>query len=653
MGVAAAAALALPASASAAVTCSFNPGTGALAVTVTNGTNTAAIGRAASPATDVLIDDSFDLSSPLACAGGTPTLSTTSQIAVDESGSSQGTTLRLNFKNGRLEPGLDAETGTPEIEVTYTADATGTDGVTIDGATENADQFFRFGAVAGPAVAGNLNADDDADDITATGAEVLTAGPGTGNDTFTGDGSGSASFTGPVPTVMRANPSQGNDVFAAGTGSNNIFTGGLGNDTLTGGSNTDTLDMADGNDTFDGGGGIDYASYESDPSATGVTLDLSQPGPQNTGDQGIDQVSNVENAVGSNGGDHLTGSGAANTLFGGNISNDVGDDVLIGGGGDDDLIGWKGNDTLIGGQGNDHLEGDAGTDTASFAVGSTGPVTFSLDQALTGAPQVTGGASSDTLDDGVPTGDSNHEIENLVGSPFAGDNLTGNGQANRIDAYDGLADTVDCVAAGDGDVAIADEVGVDSPANCETVDNAPQTSIASGPADGATVATAAPTYALSADEPATFQVKVDSGSFQACPASCAVPSLANGAHSLAFRAVDADENGNADLTPATRTVMVSVPTPPDTIAPDTAIGSHPKPKTRKRTATFTFSSTEPGSTFLCSYDGKPYAPCAGSFTTPKLKLGKHRLDIVATDVAGNRDPTPVEFLWKIVKRRKH
>ena len=278
----------------------------------------------------------------------------------------------------------------------------------------------------------------------------------------------------------------------------------------------------------------------------------------------------------------------------------------------------------------------------------------------TAAAQATVGAGMDTLTDGGDVG-TEPDIENLVGSPFAGDVLTGNGLANQIDVYDGLADTVDCVAAADGDVAIADEIGVDAISNCETTDNAPQTSIDTGPADGATVDTATPTYGLSADEiPTMFEVKIDAGSFLACAASCTIPSLVNGLHTLAFRAIDGDENLHADLTPATRAVTVTVavpssspsPPPADTTAPETAIASHPKAKTKNHRASFAFASSEPGSSFLCSYDGKPYVPCTSPFTTPKLKLGKHRFNVLSADSAGNRDQSAATFLWKIVKRKR-
>jgi len=121
--------------------------------------------------------------------------------------------------------------------------------------------------------------------------------------------------------------------------------------------------------------------------------------------------------------------------------------------------------------------------------------------------------------------------------------------------------------------------------------------------------------------------------------------LPDGAHTLAVQATDASLN--VDPTPASRSFTV------DTTAPDTAIGSHPKPKTKSRRGTFTFSSSEAGSSFLCSYDGVPYTDCSGSFTTPKLKAGKHRFDVIATDSVGNRDQSAATFLWKIKKRKRH
>jgi hypothetical protein len=656
--VAVIAAFALPTSASAAVTCSFDSGTGVLTVAVTNGTPTVAIRDAASPSLDIQVDDASDFSTPLSCTNGPPTLSTTSSIMIDETGSSQGTTARLDFANGRLSPGTgDTETGTAEIEISYSADTTGNDQFQINGPTESADQHFDFGAVGG-SVQGNLNNDDDIDDVTLNSAvDTVNIQPGTGNDTITTDGSAPGGFTGTAPLAgARVLGSAGNDTFHAGglAGSDNRLLEALtsGNDTMTGGPGNDSMGLGAGNDFYDAGGGsADFVDDAQFP--TPITLDLSQTGPQDTGTAGIDTVVNAENIVGGNASDVLTGNAGPNVIFGGNNPGDAGSDVLNGAGGNDKLTGWDGNDLLMGGTGNDQLEGDAGTDTASFALGSTGGVNFSLNQGLTGTPQNTIGAGSDTLLDGVPFSDGQHEIENLIGSPFGGDVLTGNSTANQIDVYDGLSDTVDCVDTGDGDIATADEIGVDALTNCETIDNAPQTFIDSGPADGATVATRTPTYDVSSDEPADFQVSVDSGGFQACSASCTVPTLSDGAHTIAFRAVDQDENMHPDLSPATRTVIVSLSGPPDTTPPETNVSGRTKVKTRKKKArvSFTFSSSEAGSTFACSLDGAPFAPCASPFTA-KLRRGAHTLTVRASDPSGNTDPTPATFTTKVKRKRR-
>jgi Ca2+-binding RTX toxin-like protein len=595
-------------SASAALTCARNAGTGQLDVTLTDGSSRAFIGPAASPSTNVLVDDNSPLGSPIACTGTQATTANTSAIVVDERGTgSVDTVLGLTLENGPLAPGSGADTGAPEIEVQFLTDNVGLDVFSTGALNQVADQTFDFGLLAPGVIGGDFNADGDGDDVSLTDVEQMIINGGSGGDDFTFDGSGTAPFTGPADTNATVTGGGGDDLMVAGTGGPYLFSDAAtlssGNDTMVGGPDSDTMNARDGNETFDGNLGGDTVNLAN--ATGGVTFDLSDTGPQNLGPgHGVDQISEVESVVGTGFDDRLTGTNGNDSLSGGfgapdhdvllglggadSLTGRIGDDTLIGGPGDDpELNGGPGDDILIGGPGNDLLTGEAGSDTASFAIDSTGPVTFSLATALTGVSQVTGGAGTDRLLDTFDPADpdSNHEVENLTGTDFGGDQLTGNTLANVINAYGGPSDTVDCVAAGDGDSAILDELLVDTSANCETVDNAPQTLVGQGPANDSTTADPTPTYLLNSDEGVTFQLRVDGGAYQPCGGICDVPSLPNGSHTLSFRAVDLDENLNPDPTPATRTFTVDAPLPPGTNPSGSGTAKKCKKKGKKRAAT--------------------------------------------------------------------
>jgi sugar lactone lactonase YvrE len=89
----------------------------------------------------------------------------------------------------------------------------------------------------------------------------------------------------------------------------------------------------------------------------------------------------------------------------------------------------------------------------------------------------------------------------------------------------------------------------------------------------------------------------------------------------------------------------------DTTPPDTQITDKPKKKTKKKKATFAFTSTEPGSSFQCKLDKGGFAPC-GSPDKFKVKKRKHHFEVRATDAAGNTDPSPATFDWKVKKKKK-
>jgi uncharacterized protein (DUF2147 family) len=89
----------------------------------------------------------------------------------------------------------------------------------------------------------------------------------------------------------------------------------------------------------------------------------------------------------------------------------------------------------------------------------------------------------------------------------------------------------------------------------------------------------------------------------------------------------------------------------DTAAPETTITAGPKSKTRKKTASFGFTSSEPGSAFQCRLDGGAFEPCT-SPESVKVKKGRHTFEVRAIDAAGNVDPTAATRSWKVKKKKK-
>ena len=172
-----------------------------------------------------------------------------------------------------------------------------------------------------------------------------------------------------------------------------------------------------------------------------------------------------------------------------------------------------------------------------------------------------------------------------------------------------------------------------------TVDTtAPQTTIDTRP-DDPTTKTAA-TLRFSADETgSTFTCSLDEADFTTCDSPTSYPDLAEGSHTFEVRATD--PVGNTDATPATHTWAI------DTTAPQTTIDSGPDDPTNSTPATFTFSSTEEGSTFGCSLDEAAFERCTTGVEYTDLAEGNHTFEVRATDPAGNTESTPAAFNWGI------
>ena len=82
----------------------------------------------------------------------------------------------------------------------------------------------------------------------------------------------------------------------------------------------------------------------------------------------------------------------------------------------------------------------------------------------------------------------------------------------------------------------------------------------------------------------------------------------------------------------------------DTTPPDTSISSGPTSPSNQANPTFTFSSTEAGSTFQCSLNGGALTACTSPHTVT-VANGANTFLVVATDAGGNTDPTPAVYSW--------
>jgi hypothetical protein len=87
----------------------------------------------------------------------------------------------------------------------------------------------------------------------------------------------------------------------------------------------------------------------------------------------------------------------------------------------------------------------------------------------------------------------------------------------------------------------------------------------------------------------------------------------------------------------------------DKTPPETTLKTHPTDPTESATATFTYESNEPGSTFECKLDAAAFAACPSSgITYTSLALGPHAFQVVAIDPSNNKDPTPAGFSFTVV-----
>jgi Ca2+-binding RTX toxin-like protein len=465
------------------------------------------------------------------CSGGSPTVTITDTIEATDT-SAGNTRLRIDLSGGPFAPGVTDEAGpSDEIEINVFLGAGGGDELDVLGT--NGNDFWRAGQTGSanginlnPASESGLVAGQDAD-VVYHDAEFLFTAPHAGNDRVLADGG--PEFDGPITTpATEFDGEDGDDQISGGEG-HDIVLDGAGNDQVSGGAGNDFLFSQPGatgdtgDDDFDGGAGVDR--IVSGLVAGAVRIDLRLTGRQDTGGEGNDLFSNVEEVVGTS---H--------------------DDVLVGDDGANALSGSDGDDLLVGLGGADALAGDDGVDTTSYADPPAGAIQgVNVDLGI-GSAQNTGGAGTDTL-----TG-----VENLIGSPFV-DMVRGDGAANTFSLRDGVGDGVAC---GDGaDSVIADVEGTDTIApDCESkqFDFRPDTVVDSGPPGLSRDRT--PTFSFHTTKAgSTLQCSLDSGAFADCGSPLTLGRVSDGVHR--FRVQSRDMLGALDLSPAVRAFTVDATRP--------------------------------------------------------------------------------------------
>jgi hypothetical protein len=86
--------------------------------------------------------------------------------------------------------------------------------------------------------------------------------------------------------------------------------------------------------------------------------------------------------------------------------------------------------------------------------------------------------------------------------------------------------------------------------------------------------------------------------------------------------------------------------------PQTSIRRGPPHVSRQRSATFRFVSDQPGSTFLCRLDGRPFRNCHSPFTLRHLRPGRHLFRVEARAPGGATDRSPAAWSFRVLPRRR-
>jgi hypothetical protein len=179
-----------------------------------------------------------------------------------------------------------------------------------------------------------------------------------------------------------------------------------------------------------------------------------------------------------------------------------------------------------------------------------------------------------------------------------------------------------------------------------TIDlTAPTATIDKAPADPSPGDSAS--FNFHAGETATFQCELEgptSSALAACASGKTYLSLADGIY--AFKVIATDKAGNEGS--ATTYTWEVDNTLADTTPPETTLLSRPSDPSDSPSASFTYISNEPGSSFECKLDGGSFATCPSTGVGyAGLGNGAHSFQVRAKDASGNTDGSPAGHSWTV------
>ena len=147
---------------------------------------------------------------------------------------------------------------------------------------------------------------------------------------------------------------------------------------------------------------------------------------------------------------------------------------------------------------------------------------------------------------------------------------------------------------------------------------------------------------------ATESTKISAGNGYTCAIGTATGTFKSGAASCwGFGGNGQRGDGTTDKSPVPVPIwggpnidIVPPPTPTFLVRPD--------PRTKSRTANFSFRCAEAGVSFKYQIDGAAFVAAPnGTVTIKKLKPGPHQINLIASDIYGNASP-PGIYKWTIV-----